>query len=232
MPAFVIGKRTQENADLLIERLKGVSCGLIPCFTSDQLPHYPKALVNGYGTPEIIIQIPGKRGRKPKPKLLPPADLHYAQVVKRRQGGRVVEMTTQVIFGSEAAIQARLAASEVSETINTSFIERQNLTGRQCNGRLARKGLSFSQDLTWMDKHLWLSLAYYHFLLPHASLAQRLPEPQPTRGGGSPKIWQPATPAMAAGITDHVWTMEVLLSYRVPPDFRDALERQVVVHNL
>ena len=70
----------------------------------------------------------------------------------------MVEVTTKIIFGSEAAVQARLAASTVSQTINTSFVERNNLTCRQCNGRLARKVLSFSKDLTWVEKHLWLSL--------------------------------------------------------------------------
>src|SRR5215831_10630260 len=81
-------------------------------------------------------------------------------------------------------------------------------------------------DCARLEKHLWLSLAYYHFVLVHDSLSQRLSAPQPTRGSGSPKRWQPITPAMAAGITDHVWTMEELLSYRVPPDFRDQLDRQ------
>jgi IS1 family transposase/transposase-like protein len=232
VPAFVIGKRVQENADLLIERLKAVSCGFIPFFTSDQLAHYPNALLNGYGIPEVILDIPGKRGRKPKPKLLPPSNLLYAQVVKRRQRGRVVEITKKVIFGDETAIQTCLTASTTSRTINTSFVERNNLTCRQSNGRLSRKVLSFSKDLTWMEKHLWLSLAYYHFVLPHSSLAQLLPEPQLTRGSGSSKKLQPTTPAMKAGITDHVWTMEELLNYRVPPDFRDSLEQQPIVHNL
>ncbi len=126
----------------------------------------------------------------------------------------------------------RLAASTTSQTINTSFVERNNLTCRQGNGRLSRKVLSFSKDLTWMEKHLWLSLSYYHFVLPHASLAQPLPEPQPTRGSGSLKKTLFVTPAMMAGITDHVWTMEELLSYRVPPDFRDKLQSQPIAHNL
>ena len=138
----------------------------------------------------------------------------------------MVHVTTKIIFGSEEAVQARLAASPVSQTITTSFVERNNLTCRQCNGRLARKVLSFSKELTWLEKQLWLSLAYYHFVLPHDSLSQRLPAPQPTRGSGSLKKWEPVTPAMAAGITDHVWTMEELLSYRVPPDFRDQLDQR------
>ena len=117
-------------------------------FTSDQLSHYAHALLNVSGIPEVILHIPGKRGPKPTPKRLPPADLHYAQVVKRRKGRRVVEVTTKSIFGSEAAVQARLAASTSSQAINTSFVERNNLPCRQCNGRLSRKVLSFSKDLT------------------------------------------------------------------------------------
>jgi IS1 family transposase/transposase-like protein len=224
--AFVVGKRDQDNANVLLERLHAVSCGYIPFFTSDQLPHYARALLHVYGIPEVILHIPGKRGPKPRPKLLPPSHLHYAQVVKRRKGGRVVKVTTKIIFGTEEAVQHRLAVSPVSQTINTSFVERNNLTCRQCNGRLSRKVLSFSKDLTWLEKHLWLSLAYYHFVLPHESLRRLLPQPQPTRGSGSPKKWQAVTPAMAAGLTDHAWTMEELLSYRVPPDFRDRLDQQ------
>ena len=106
---------------MLLERLHAVSCGYIPFFTSDQLPHYAHALLHVYGTPEILLHIPGKRGPKPTPKRLPPADLHYAQVVKRRKSGRVVEVTTKIIFGSEAAVQARLAASPVSQTIQYQF---------------------------------------------------------------------------------------------------------------
>jgi IS1 family transposase len=224
----MVGKRDQEHANVLLKRLYAVSCGYIPFFTSDQLSHYAHALLQVYGMPEVILHIPGKRGRKPTPKLLPPADLHYAQVVKRRKGGRGVQVTTTIIFGSEEAVQDRLAASTVSQTINTSFVERHNLTCRQCNGRLSRKVLSFSKDLSWLEKHLWLSLAYYHLVLPHDSLRYLFPDPQPTRGSGSPKKWQLVTPAMAAGLTDHVWTMEELMSYRVPPDFRHRLDQQIL----
>jgi hypothetical protein len=62
-----------------------------------------------------------------------------------------------------------------------------------------------------------LGQAYYNFCLPHSALRIRLPEPVPTRGTGSPKKWQQCTPAMAAGITSQVWTMQQLLLFRVPP---------------
>jgi hypothetical protein len=60
-------------------------------------------------------------------------------------------------------------------------------------------------------------------VLPHDSLSQELPRVEPTRGTGSPRRWQPRTPAMAAGLTDHVWTTDEWLSYRAPAAFIDQL---------
>ena len=200
--AFVVGTRHHASAHVLLERLHAVRCGYIPFFPSDQLPHYAQALLQVYGMPEGIVSLPGKRGPKPTPTLLPPPDLHYAHVVKRRKDGRVVRVTTAIIFGSEEAVHARCAASTVRRTINPSGVERHTLPCRQCHGRLARKVLSFSTDLPWREKPLWLSVASSHFVLPHDSLSHRVPDPQPTRGSGSPTQWQSVTPAMAAGLTD------------------------------
>jgi IS1 family transposase/transposase-like protein len=222
MLAFVVGKRTQENANLLLDRVVHVTDDHIPFFTSDQLPEYPNALLQVYG---LWVQPPrqGSRGRYPKPRLVPLPGLLYAQVVKKRDKGRVVEVGSKVVFGDPKAIAARLATSPVSNTINTSFVERDNLTQRQSNRRLTRRTNGFSKEITWFETQLWLSLAYYHLVLPHHSLRQRLPEPEPTRSTGSPRRWRPVTPAIAAGITDHVWTTTELLSYRVPAEFLDRL---------
>ena len=83
---------------------------------------------------------------------------------------------------------------------------------------------SAGKELPWFEKQLWLSMAYYHLVLPHHSLRQELPIPEPTRGTGSPRRWEPRTPAMAAGITDHVWTTAELLSYRAPAQFLDRFD--------
>ena len=220
--AFVVGKRTQESANLLLNRVAHVTDDHIPFFTSDQLPEYRAALLETYG---MWHQPPrqGNRGPHPKPRQIPLPGLVYAQVVKIREKGRVVEVKNKVVFGSSTAVADRLATSPVSHTINTSFIERDNLTQRQNNRRLARRTNGFSKELTWLEKQLWLSLAYYHLVLPHHSLRQRLLTPEPTRGTGSPRLWQLITPAMVAGITDHVWTTTELLSYRVPVQFLDQL---------
>jgi hypothetical protein len=102
-----VGQRDQARAKGRLQRLPAVSCGAIPCFPRNQWPHSTQALWPGEGIPEVILHIPGKRGPKPPPKRLPLTDLWYAQVIKPRQGGRVVQGTTTIIFGSAEAVQAR-----------------------------------------------------------------------------------------------------------------------------
>ena len=125
--AFTVGKRNQASANLLLPRVLHVTDDDIPFFTSDQLPEYREALLQTYGQ-WYQPKRKGNRGPHPKPRLLPPPNLHYAQVVKKRQKGRVVEVKSKVIFGKEELIYANLVGSTVSQTVNTSFIERHNLT--------------------------------------------------------------------------------------------------------
>ena len=188
IPVFVVGKRTQENVNLLIAILASVTDGTIPFFTSDDLPHYKGALFQTYGVLEMVERRPGQRGRPRKPRLLPLPELKYAIVVKKRERGHVVSVETGIIFGDEATILALLAASPVSNTINTSYVERQNLTIRQGSRRLTRKVNAFSKERDWLEKQLWLAFTYYHFVLPHLGLRKRLPEPIPTKAEAHPEV--------------------------------------------
>lgn len=222
--AFVVGKRTQASANLLLSRVVHVTDDRVPFFTSDQLTEYRTALLHAYGQWYQPVR-QGRRGPHPQPRRIPRPDLLYAQVVKQRERGQVVAVTSKVVFGDLASVNQRLKASCVSASINTSFVERENLTLRQHTRRLTRDTNGFSKDQGWLETHLWLVLAYYHLVLPHTSLAHTAPVPTPTRGTGSPRRWLPVTPAMAAGITDHIWTTTELLSYRVPVDFLDQLPK-------
>jgi len=217
VPAWVVGKRTLPYARRLVFRLKSATDGQIPFFTSDELPHYADALLEVYGE-WMQPARNGTRGRFPKPRRVPPADLCYAVVVKEREQGRVVEVTTRIVYGTAKQVKAALQDSPVSETINTYGVERNNLTVRQHSRRMGRKVNAFSKDPDYLEYQLTLAFAYYHFVMPHRGLRQRLPHALPTKGRrGSYKKWKLVTPAMAAGLTDHVWTMDELLSFRVPP---------------
>ena len=217
VPAWLVGKRTLPNARQLVFRLKSATDGHIPFFTSDELPHYADALLDVYG----VWNTPprhGNRGRYPLPRKYPPPDLCYAVVVKEREHGRMVNVTTRIVYGSEQQVIAALKASSVSTTINTYGVERNNLTIRQHSRRMGRKVNAFSKERDYLEHQLTLAFAYYHFVMPHRGLRQRLPEPMPTKGPhASYKKWKPVTPAMAADLTDHVWSMDELLSFRVPP---------------
>jgi IS1 family transposase/transposase-like protein len=149
------------------------------------------------------------------------ADGLLARVVKQRATGRVVAVSTHVVFGEPEAVVACLATSPGSQRVHTSFVERDNRTPRQSNRRLTRRTHGFSKDLRWFEKQLWVSLASYHRRLPHTRWQEPLPTPAPTRGLGAQRKWRPVTPAMAAGLTDHVWTTHARLSSRVSAAFLD-----------
>lgn len=139
-------------------------------------------------------------------------------VVKERERGRVVHVTTRIVYGTEEQIRTALHHSPVSQVINTYGVERNTLTVRQHSRRLGRKVNAFSKDRDFLEYPLTLAFAYYHCVIPHRGLRQRLPKPIPTKGPRATyKKWKPVTPAMAAGLTDHVWTIDELLSFRVPP---------------
>ncbi len=153
----------------------------------------------------MIHFVVGRHNRKPVLKA--PKNLLYAQVVKRRKKGRVVEITTRVVFGTLKAVAAKLDQSPVSTAINTSFVERNNLTMRHQNRRLVRKTIAFSKKQERLVQQLHLSFAYYHFVKPHLSLRQKTKRKK--------KKYQERTPMMAAGITNHSWTMMELFSTAV-----------------
>lgn len=212
--AVLIGDHTEEKAVGLLTRLRArliESC--LPLLTSDSLPQYASAILRVFGV-WIQPRRKGTRGPLPKPRQVPPEGLNYATVHKEREKGRVVSVTTKVVYGRMNDILACL--KPLRQTINTSFVERMNLTLRHLVSRLHRKTLCFSKKREYLEYHLHLALAYYHFVQHHSSLRVPLPRPIPTRGNGSPKKWKQRTPAMAAGLTNHAWSLEELLMCHVP----------------
>jgi hypothetical protein len=102
-------------------------------------------------------------------------------------------------------------------TINTSFVERRNLDIRQRVAAIGRRVNTLCQGEAGLRDQLALFQVYHNFVLPHASLRQPLLIPKPTNGRGAAQLGRPCTPARAAGLTDHVWSLTEVLFYRVPP---------------
>jgi IS1 family transposase len=223
VPAFVMGKINQDNADLLLQKTKAVNDGSLHVFFSDQRPHYKEAILKSFGH-WVQPERRGARGPFPKPRLKPPPDLLYAQVVKHRRKGRVVNITQKIVFGTAPMLQDYLDRSPVSQHLNTAFVERHNGTMRHQNRRFTRKTISFSKKDYYMERQLHLSLGYCHFCRAHAGLRQEIIPPLPTKGSGSPKKWRQVTPAMASGVTDHQWTLKELLTFRVPPPINSTIK--------
>jgi len=136
-------------------------------------------------------------------------------VVKQMRRRRLVAVRSRVVFCTLAGIKQRLAAH--GWQINTAFVERVNLTLRQHVAAVGRRVTTLCKGELGLRQQLALYQLYYNFCLPHASSRFLLPQPVPTKGTGSPNRWRPCTPAMAAGLTDHVWTLREVMGFRVPP---------------
>jgi hypothetical protein len=186
----------------------------VPLFLTDGLKDYATALLTHFGhwmQPERRQD----KGPRPKPRWMPLPALLYAQVVKSYRRRRLVGGTHRVVFGTQLAIEQVLAAC--GWTMNTAFVERLNLDIRQRVAAIGRRVNTLCQGEAGVRDQLALFQVYHNFVLPHASLRQPLPAPEVTNGRGSAKVWRPCTPAMAADLTDHVWSLKEVRLYRVPP---------------
>ena len=114
-------------------------------------------------------------------------------------------------------LYAVLSALKDGEMSEDETIERLSRFPHWIWTAIGRRSATPCQSEAGLGQQLVLFQGYHNFVLPHASLRQPLAEPVPTNGTGSAKVWRPCTPAMAAGLTDHVWTLKEVLRYRVPP---------------
>jgi len=210
-----VGDRTLAMAQRVVHQVVQVLApGCIPLFLTDGFREYTTALLTHFGQ---WVHLPRRQaaGPAPKPRWMPLPQLRYAQVIKTVRRRHLVRVSHRVVFGTLGAIQQVLAAH--GWQINTAFIERVNLTIRQHVAAVGRRVTTLCKHEAGLRQQLAVYHVYYNFCLPHTSLRQPLSHPEPTNGSGSAKQWQPQTPAMAAGLTDHVWTLREVLMFRVPP---------------
>jgi hypothetical protein len=148
---------------------------------------------------EVWGKVPEYRGRgRPPTKKQPGADWQYLQMVKQRENGRVIGMKAKTIYGEEREVLKLLRTS-------TSYVERTNLTSRHMNGRLVRKTLGYSKELAMLRaSSIWEDALYN---LGRALKTLRTENPRAGK-----RRWKRRSPAMAAGLTDHIWEIEELLT--------------------
>jgi IS1 family transposase len=210
-----VGSRTLAMAQRVVHQVTQVLArDCVPLCLTDGLKDYGTALLTHFG----FWRHPERRqdkGPRPKPRWMPLPELLYAQVVKSYRRRRIVGVKHRVVFGTQLAVEQVLA--RCGWTINTAFVERLNLDIRQRVAAIGRRVNTLCQGEASLRDQLVLFQVYHNFVLPHASLRQRLLVPEATNGYGSAKVWRPCTPAMAAGLTDHVWSLKEVLFYRVPP---------------
>jgi len=153
---------------------------------------------------EVYGQVPAYKGiGRPPTRKRPQPGWQYVQMVKQRKKGRVIGIKVRVVFGDPAETLALLGQS-------TSYIERTHLTMRLFNGRLVRKTLAFSKDVgMYRASAAWEDLVY--------NLARSLKTLRVEVFGDPKRRCKQRSPMMAAGLTDHIWTVKELLKAVVPP---------------
>jgi hypothetical protein len=186
-----------ESTEALVGEFRGRTGGrIMRLMTSDSYPAYETAILGAYGE-TVTPPRTGKPGRPKGPYQVAPAGLVYATVEKVKAKGRVVEILTHLVFGTMAAVAAALKGSRVSRSINTSFLERQNLTDRHHNARKSRKTYRFSKDWRFHEAATYFTMYSDNFCWPVRTLRESIGEGR----------WRRRTPAMAAGLADHVWSI-------------------------
>ncbi len=203
--AVVIGKWTKENCLALFrEFVLRLKPGHLPrLITGDGWGPYLEAIsaAFGYFPPPRSRERPGGRASQPRP--IPPPRMVVMFVEKIRKGSRVVEVKSKVAAGAAEQAAQFLAASPVSTKANTAFIERYNATDRHLNAGKARSTYEFSKEKVFHDAISWWCGTYYNFCWAHRSLREEM----------APKRFRPRRPAMAAGLTDHIWTVLEWVTY-------------------
>jgi IS1 family transposase len=213
--AIDVGSRTLAMAQRVVHQVVQVlapSC--IPLFLTDGFKEYTTALLMHYGQ---WVQVPRRQapGPAPKPRWMPLPALLYAQVVKTVRRRRLVGVKHRVVFGTIEAVNQVLRP--LGWQINTAFVERINLSLRQHVAAIGRRVTTLCKGEEGLRQQLVLFQGYHNFCLPHTSLRLPLAKPESTNGTGSAKRWCLQTPAMAARLTDHVWSLREVLLFRVPP---------------
>jgi len=178
----------------IIKRVRKQALKLPLLIVTDGLRTYKTAIGQVFREKQEYIG----RGRK---RLREWAEICYAQVIKRYKERRVVEVERRIIKGKEEIVEVlRHKASEES-VINTAFIERLNASIRRRLSKIVRRTRALARRVETIEEAIWLFGSVYNFCTPHKSLRVCIVKDEQ-------KHYANRTPVMAAGISDHIWTVK------------------------
>lgn len=202
-----LGGEVSEQRDMplirrLIERVRRCAAHRPLLVCTDGLVSYIRAIRETFRDPVHT----GKGGR---PRLRPWRHVLIAQVIKRYERRRVVEIERRIIDGTPARVETLRRRSQGDGVINTAYIERLNATFRERLAPLARRCRALARHTLTLEHGMYLVGTVYNFCTYHASLH--------LAAHATGMAATNRTPAMAAGITDHCWTVRELLAFHVPP---------------
>jgi hypothetical protein len=164
-----------------------------------------KSYVRAFQQAFRIALYTGQRGR---PRLQAWPQLLITQVVKHRQG-RTLSIERRIVQGTQAMLTRLLTSSQQGGVINTAYIERLNATFRQRLNCLARRTRTLARTTQTVNSAMFLLGCVYNFCTAHHALS----------------LATPTTPAMAAGYTDHLWSIRELLDYKIPTTYQPIKRR-------
>jgi hypothetical protein len=221
--SLVVGRRDADTVVQLFTDFYGRTGGCLPqLIVTDEYAPYRAVILDIYGVTREELGLTPEEAREYDREVIAglffPVEITYATVHKEKENGRVVAMNSSVVFGTLEQAEQTLAESGRSRTINTSFVERYHGTQRQFNGRKKRKAYTFSKELSFHEACTWLVVAWYNFGWCVRTLREKVQE--------EPPRYHYRTPAMAAGLADHAWTMDELLGYPLYPP-QDPPQRPV-----
>jgi hypothetical protein len=193
-----IGKNEAEVSLELMSQIKARgNPDTPPAMASDGNDSYPEAMLETWG------KVPDYSGRgRPPTHKIPDISWKFIQVVKHRSGNRLTGVTYRIVFGDSKEV------CDIMGT-HTAYVERTHLTSRQMNGRLVRKTLSFSKELIMLKAACAWEDAVYNLARPVKSLRLEIND--------NDRRWLQRSPAMAAGLTDHIWKIQEMLMMVLAP---------------
>ena len=214
MVDVMVGKRDAEHADSFVARVAS-RLGRLPLFVVDNWKTYRGAFLRiAHRVVHRRRKSPSQRGRRPGPRLAPRDDLLVAVVNKVRDAtGNLVKVTRFVLHGTRRAVKAAIKATGAGKKIATAYIERLHATMRSQTARMVRRTRAGSMLADLLEKQLFLWRDVYNWVRVHGSLGER-------------------TPAMAAGLTDHAWTVAEYVTHPVHRSPYEDMERHEQVKEL